>query len=78
MYKTEAVRVGTLKLLTERIADQRLEIDKLTEMVRMLRFQKARDICKTDGQAGLEATDRGPGQRKKANTSERMASLTWG
>ena len=39
---TEEVRTGTLKLLSERITEQRKEIDKLNFIVRKLRFKVAR------------------------------------
>ena len=86
-YETEEVRVGTLKLLSERISEQREEIDDLHGIVRMLRCRlardvynapEARDIRPENGQTGLEAETEGHRKAKEKNTQERLASLTWG
>ena len=86
-YETEEVRVGTLKLLSERISEQREEIDELHGLVRMLRCQKARDVYNApeardirteDGQTGLEAETEGHRKNTEKNTQERLASITWG
>lgn len=85
--KTEEVRVGTLKLLSERITEMRGEIDKLHAIIQMQRCQKARDvynapeardICPEDGQAGVASADRRLGQSKKETQTQGMAGLTWG
>ena len=86
-YKTEEVRVGTLKLLSERITEQREEIDHLHGIIQMLRCQKARevynapearDIRKENGQVSVATTDRRPGQGKKETSQEAVVSLSWG
>ena len=87
MDKTEEVRVGTLKMLSDRITEQREEIGQLQDVIRMLRYQKAREVYnapearvirKENGQVGVASTDRRPRQSKKETQTQGMASITWG
>lgn len=86
-YKTEEVRVGTLKMLSERISEQREEIDHLHDVISMLRCQKAReaynapearDICKENGQDSKPATPNRYRESKTQGSSQGVVSLSWG
>ena len=78
MYKTEEVRVGTLKLLSERITEQREEIAHLKSINRCLRNRHDRELRQKDGPPGLEATARGHRAREKEDKTQRMAPAQFG
>ena len=87
MPKTEVVRVGTLKLLSERVTEMREEIDKLESIIRTQRCQltregrdapKARKLRKANGQTCMEAKARGHRESETKGATTRMAPETWG
>ena len=86
MNKTEVVRVGTLKLLSERITEMRKEIVNLENIIKVQRCQLARDghgtqtrdIRQENGQVGLETANRRLGQSEKKSATPRMVAETFG
>ena len=81
MIHMEQVRAGTLKLLSERIVEQREENRRLEGVIRSLRRQVdryERDLRQKDGPPGVEAAPPGHRAYAKEGKTERMAPTTFG